>query len=137
MGRDFLHLTILAYDGLAPHSALTREILDEYNSEPRNLIEQAMAFSPGDFGRFAPRIIAAAKTGDQNAEGLLEKHTEIVRKSIDTVGFDPSKPFCMLGGLGPIYLERLDAKYQRAALPPKGKALDGAVILAKQLLHIS
>ena len=134
LGRDFLHLAILAYDGLQPHSPLTREILDEYNGSPRDLIELAMKFTPRDFGQFAPRIVKASKTGDENAEALMAKHTEIVRKSIDAIGFDPNKDFCMLGGLGPIYLDRLDDKYQNASHPPIGNALDGAVILAKQLL---
>ncbi len=133
LGRDFLHLAILAYDRIVPQSPLTREILAEFGNTPRSLIEQARGFTPGNFGRFAPRIIAAAKAGDENAETLLAKHTEIVRKSIDTVGFNPDKPFCMLGGLGPIYLARLDPKYQKAAHAPLGNALDGAVILAKQL----
>lgn len=133
LGRDFLHQTILAYDGIAPHSPLTLEILDEYQGSPKLLIELAMDFSPGDFGRFAPRIVAAAKAGDEVAEALMARHTKIVRKSIDTVGFDPSKAFCMLGGLGPIYLERLDDKYQKAARAPLGNALDGALALAKHL----
>lgn len=133
LGQDMLHLAILAYDGLSPHSPLTIELIEEFQGSPRNLIEQAQTFTPKDFGHFAPRIVAAAKAGDENAESILARHTEIVRKSIDAVGFDTSKSFCMLGGLGNVFLKRLPARYQKAAHTPLGNALDGAVALAYSL----
>ena len=134
LGRDFMHLTLLAYDGVAPASALTRELLDTYNNNPSDIVEQAKKFTPGDFGKLAPRIVKAAAEGDQNAETLLARHTEIVKKSIDAVGFDPAYAFCMHGGLGPVYLARLPETYQKAAQPAKGNALDGAMTLARLLL---
>ena len=133
LGRDLLHLAILAHDGLAPHSSLTRDIIKEYQGSPLNIVEQAQAFSPKDFGQFAPRIVKAAAADDQNAESILAQHTKIVQKSIDAVGFAPDKAFCMLGGLGAVFLKRLPQPYQTAAHQPLGNALDGAVSLAISL----
>ena len=133
LGRDMLHRVILAYDSIVPHSLLTREIIAEYQGSPRALIEQARGFTPKDFGQFAPRIVAASKAGDANAEAIMTQHTEIVRKSLDAIGFDPAYAFCMLGGLGSEFLARLPARYQQAAHTPLGNALDGAVTLARQL----
>ncbi len=133
LGRDMLHRAILAYDGLVPHSPLTRDIIEEFQGSPRNLVEQAQTFTPKDFGQFAPRIVAAAKADDENAEAIMAEHTEIVRKSLDAVGFAPDKAFCMLGGLGNIFLKRLPQPYQQAASTPRGSALDGAVSLAISL----
>jgi glucosamine kinase len=133
IGRDILHHSLLAHEGVIPHSPLTREIMAEYQGVPRNMVEAAKHFVPKDFGAFAPRIVAAAQDGDVNAETILAEHTEIVRKSLDAVGFDPDKAFCMLGGLGPVFLQRLPARYRKAAQTPLGKALDGAVQLARQL----
>jgi len=137
LGRDLLHHAILAHDDVIPHSELTREILDEYDRSPSKLVESAKTFAPGEFGRFAPRIVAAAKKGDEIAESILAHHTEIVRLSIEAAGFDPAKAFCMLGGLGPIYLARLDPKYQQATQQRLGNALDGALTLAQKLLRES
>jgi len=134
LGCDFLHITILAYDGVAPSSLLTREILEQYDNNPSNIVEQAKKFTPGEFGRLAPRIIKAAALGDENAEGLLVHHTDIVRKSIDAVGFNPDQAFCMHGGLGQVYLARLPETYQKEAHAAKGNALDGAMTLAGLLL---
>lgn len=133
LGRDMLHLAILAHDNIASHTPLTREIIAEYQGSPLKLIEAAKGFTPGEFGRFAPRIVAAAKAGDTNAEAILAQHTIIVRESIDAIGFDPDRAFCMLGGLGPVFLERLPERYQAAARTPLGNALDGALSLARTL----
>ncbi len=132
IGRDMLHRTLLAHDGLIPHSKLTLEILAGYKT-PRKLIEQAQHYAPKDFGKLAPRIVAADKAGDENAVAIMATHTEIVRKSLDAIGFDPSKAFCMLGGLGEVFLKRLPMRYQNAAHTPLGNALDGAVALARRL----
>lgn len=133
LGRDMLHRAILAYDNLIPHSPITRELIEEFGGSPLNIIEQAQSFTPKEFGHYAPRIVAAAKAGDENAEAILARHTEIVQQSLDAVGFTPAKAFCMLGGLGKIYLARLPENYQQAASTPLGNALDGAVSLAHSL----
>lgn len=133
LGRDMLHLTLLAHDGLIAHTKLTHEIISDHDGQPRKLIEKAQSFTPKDFGQFAPRIVKAAKAGDINAELILAQHTEIVRQSIDAIGFDTEKAFCMLGGLGGVFLSRLPERYQKAAHTPKGNALDGALTLAKRL----
>ncbi len=133
IGRDMLHHALLAHEGVIPHSPLTREIMAEYQGLPRNLVEEAQGFAPKDFGAFAPRIVAAAEAGDDNAEAILATHTGIVRKSLDAIGFNPAKAFCMLGGLGAVFLQRLPERFQKAAQPPRGNALDGAVARARQL----
>ncbi len=133
LGRDMLHRAILAFDKIVPHSLLTREIIEEYQGSPRHLIEKARSFTPKDFGALAPRIVAAAKAGDENAEAIMAQHTEIVRKSLDAVGFETGKAFSMLGGLGPIFLERLPTCYQITSRAPLGNALDGALTLARKL----
>ncbi len=133
LGRDMLHRAILAHDGLVPHSPVTREILADYQGTPRALVEAAQAFTPKDFAQLAPRIVTAADSGDENAEAIMACHTALVRKSLDAVGFDPEKSFCLLGGLGPTFLKRLPARYQNAAQTPLGNALDGALTLARKL----
>jgi glucosamine kinase len=137
LGRDMLHRAILAYDNIVPHSPFTRDIIEEYQGSPRFIIEQARNFSPRDFGHLAPRIVAATMAGDANAEAIMAQHTVIVRKSLDAIGFDPDKAFCMLGGLGTVFLARLPARYQQSAHTPLGNALDGAVTLARQLDNIT
>jgi len=137
LGRDILHRAILAFDNIVPHSPLTIDIIADYQGSPRNLVDQVHHFIPKDFGRLAPRIVAAAADGDSNAEAVMAQHTEIIRRSLDAVGFEPSKAFCLLGGLGPVFLARLPKRYQDAAQAPLGNAVDGAVSLAQALARKS
>ncbi|MEX0970315.1 MAG: BadF/BadG/BcrA/BcrD ATPase family protein [Paracoccaceae bacterium] len=130
LGKDILHLSVLAYDGVRPQSPLTAELLAAFNNRPDEIVETAKAWSPGDFGKLAPRVVEAWRQGDTNATTVLTHHAGLVQDSLDALGFSPDKAFCMLGGLGHVYLELLDPKYQAAALPPKGNALSGAVALA-------
>ncbi|MBL4807377.1 MAG: ATPase [Rhodobacteraceae bacterium] len=132
LGRDMLKLTILAADGMRPHSELTRETLDQFGGRIEAIVETAGTYTPRDFGQFAPRIVAAAAAGDEHGVALMAHHSALVRDSIDAVGFNPDKPFCILGGLGPIYLKTLPEKYQNAVHPPKGNALSGALAMAKR-----
>ncbi|MCF6305146.1 MAG: ATPase [Rhodobacteraceae bacterium] len=133
LGHDLLRLTILAADGVSSHSDLTRQVLSGFENQVGNIVEAAKNFAPKDFAEFAPDIVTASQNGDVNGSRLMQQHSELVRLSIDAAGFDPAKPFCMLGGLGAIYLNLLPEKYRQAAHPPIGNALSGALQMAKQL----
>jgi glucosamine kinase len=132
LGKDLLRLALLVHDGVRPTGSLTRAILDEFNNRPDEIVETAKTWSPGDFGKLAPRIVDAWRSGDEQAAQLLRHHAGLVQDSVDAVGFSPAKAFCVLGGLGHVYLELLDPKYRHAAQPPKGNALTGAVALAQR-----
>ena len=133
LGLDLLRLVILSADNITQASDLTRQVLAGFDNQVKNITEAAKNFTPKDFAKFAPEIVAAANIGDINGTALMAKHTELVRLSIDAAGFDPDKAFCMLGGLGPIYLKLLPQKYQMAAQAPIGDALSGALQMAKTL----
>lgn len=132
LGYDLLRLAIYVHDKMRADSPLTRAILDEFDNRPDVIVETAKTWTPGDFGKLAPRIVSAWRDGDANATALLTSHAQLVQDSIDAVGFAPDRAFCVLGGLGHVYLELLDPKYSAAALPPKGNALTGAVALAQR-----
>jgi len=132
LGQDLLRLALLVHDGVRPAGPLTRAILTEFHNRPDEIVETAKTWSPGDFGKLAPRIVDGWRAGDEQASQLLNHHADLVQDSLDALGFAPDKAFCMLGGLGHVYLELLDPKYRNAVLPPKGNALTGAVALAKR-----
>ena len=49
-----------AFDGLQPASALTDDILAEFDSDPVAMMNWALEAKPGDFGAFAPRVFEHA-----------------------------------------------------------------------------
>ncbi len=133
LGLELFRRSILAADGIQPHSNLTRQFLSGFDNQIKNIVKAAAEYAPKDFAKYAPDIVAAAKADDVNGKLIMTRQVDLVAKSINATGFDPAKPFCMLGGLGLIYLKLLPQKYQQAAQPPDGDALFGALRMAIQL----
>ncbi len=130
LGYHLFVRTIYAEDGLCAHSKLTREILAEFHGSLGHLVEAAKAMPPYEFGKYAPRVIDAADQNDANAIKIINEAVNWIEQQIDAIGFRSDRRFCLLGGLGPIFLPKLNEKYQSAYTEPKGNALDGALQMA-------
>ncbi len=132
MGFHLFERTIYAEDGLFEHSDLTRSVLGEFHGSLGHLVEAAKSMDPHEFGEYAPRILDAEARGDSNARAIIKEHVRMVEAQVDAVGFRDDRAFCALGGLGPIFLPKMNEKYQKAYVEPYGNALDGAIYLAVQ-----
>src|SRR5580658_8522249 len=64
IGLEALRAATSAYDGLAPATALTGEILSEFGDDPVAMVRWAREAKPGDFGAFAPRVFRRASERD-------------------------------------------------------------------------
>ena len=47
-------------------------------------------------------------------------------------GFSEQNAFCLIGGLGQLFLPFLNDKFINSCKPPKGNALKGAIAIAKR-----
>jgi len=130
LGQDMLRQVLHCHDGLAAHSDLTRDILRRFDDGAAGIAAFSIAARPGEFADFARPVIDAARVRDPNALSLVAAATDAVQASIDCTGFTGHQPLCMLGGLGPVYLGFMAARYRDSAVPPKGDALDGAIAMA-------
>lgn len=133
LGFHLFERTIYAEDGLFEHSPLTQAVIAEFNGKIGYLVEAAKAMRPHEFGEYAPRIIDAARNGDANAVQIMNDAVKWIEAQVNAVGFKDGMNFCVLGGLGPIFLPMLDEKFRAAYVTPKGNALDGALLMARQL----
>ena len=131
LGRRLLRHSILAYDGLAPASDLTTQILAEFGGTPDGLVTFAKSALPSDYGHFAPRIVAALEAGDPVANAIIGDATAGLVSTLKAIGAGPSERLCMLGGLGPFYAAQLPEAFQSAIVPPLGDGIDGAIALAR------
>ncbi len=134
LGRALLARALLAHDGLAPHSPLTRALLDEHDG-PDGIVALARGASPGEIARLAPRLAEAAADGDPAAEAILSEAVALIcarLDRLDTPGGDG--PLCLAGGLADIYAPRLPARFRARLTPPLGDALSGAISLARRHL---
>lgn len=124
--RRCLEEVMLAVDGLAPHTDLSRTILRDHGDQPGRIVEFSLASQPSDYAGLARAVVAAAEAGDALGVRLMREGAAYIRRGLDGVGWHDAEPLCLTGGLGPAYARWLGLP----TVPPRGTALDGALALA-------
>jgi glucosamine kinase len=133
IGRDLLEETLLAHDGIRPASPLTDAILAVFRGNPQDVVEFTITARPGDFGGFAPKVFEHEAKGDPVAKAILARAVAAVEASLAALNLDGTSPLCLLGGLAPLYAERLSPPLRAMLKPPRSDALGGAVAMAARL----
>lgn len=135
LGRDLLERALLAHDGVAAGSALTKVIMAEYGNDPERVVEFAHASKPKDFARYAPIVFEYAGTGDVVAADIVKTAASAITGSLDALLWPECPSICLLGGLAQAYRPWLDERHKAILAEPKGDVLRGAVELAAKLLR--
>jgi len=133
IGRDLLEETLLAHDGIRPASPLTDAMLAVFRGNPEDVVEFTITARPGDFGGFAPKVFEHEARGDPVAKAILARAVAAVEASLAALNLDGTSPLCLLGGLAPLYAERLSPALRAMLKPPRSDALGGAVAMAARL----
>lgn len=124
--RRCLEEVMLSVDGFAPHTDLSRAILQEHGDDPGQIVLFSLNSQPSDYARLARDVVAAAEAGDPLGARLMQEGAAYIRKALDVVGWKATEALCLTGGLGPAYARWLELP----TVPAKGTALDGALALA-------
>lgn len=132
LGRKLLRQTILAYDGVTPHSPLTRTILDRFGGTPQGLVAFVQTATPMDYGAFSPALIEAYYQDDAVAKDILDAAVVSLHRTLDILNAKATGAIYMLGGLGPVYEKLLHPDYQALCVAPKGDPSAGALALAQR-----
>jgi glucosamine kinase len=131
LGHRLLERTLMAYDGIEPHSDLTRQMLDRLGGL-HGMRGFCLTATPTDYATLAPEVLTAAKAGDQVALDLIARAVTFLEKGLAALEFTPGDRLCLTGGVGPHYQAYLSPETVRHVVAPKGKAMQGAFALARQ-----
>jgi glucosamine kinase len=132
LGQMALQESLLAFDEIIASSPLTASILGEFEHSPPRMVAFAKQASPGDFGRFAPRMFEFAKLGDAVAQRLLKTAATQVDAALDRMAeITKGGRLSLLGGLATPYAPYLAERHQSRLIDAKADALTGAVALAR------
>ena len=135
LGQALLQESLLGYDGICARTPLLDEVLAEFGGDPGGIVEFGRAASPGDFGRYAPRLFDHARQGDATALRLIGEGAGQVSAALDAclrhLG-DENGAICLLGGLAKAYDPYLAERHRARLILPQADALTGAVALAVQ-----
>ena len=134
IGLDALRAATRAADGLGPASALTAAMIDAFGGDVVAMVRWARTAAPGDFGAFAPRVLAHAATGDPVALGIVARAADAIatltRRALDL----GAARVALAGGVGealrPCLKPGLEAFLQR----PLCDAADGAILMVGGLV---
>lgn len=129
LGRAALAATLLAHDRIVTASPLTDRLIADFGGAPGPMVEFARTASPGDFGRFAPAVFAAAEAGDAVGLDIVRKAAASVDLALNRIVADGAERIALLGGLAPLYPAYLDARHHPRLVAPRDNALAGAVAL--------
>jgi glucosamine kinase len=132
LGRALLEQVLLCFDGLEPHSDLTRLTLAGFGDDPNRIVPFARDARPSDFASHVPAILDATKAGDPVGQILMRRGAAYLDHALETLAFAPGDALCLTGGIGQAYADYLAPTYQAAVTQPLGTALDGALALARR-----
>ena len=132
LGKELMKLSIRCHDGLSEHTDLTIEFLKKFKNNIKSIVETAKSFKPKDYAKFAPEIFTAMDNKDSNAKKIIESEVILIEQSLIASGFSEQNAFCLIGGLGKLFLPFLSDKFINTCKPPKGNALQGAIAIAKR-----
>jgi len=125
LGRAVLAALLRAVDGLPPGvTPLGQRLLDRLGG-PHGVVGFADTAGPADLALLAPEVAAG---GDALAETVLDRMQGAIMAMLVHLNPDGRLPLVYLGGLGPLWRDRLALPF----VAPRGNALDGALMLARE-----
>jgi glucosamine kinase len=134
IGREALRRALWAYDGRAAMTPLAEAVLAHFGRSPEAIIAFVHRARPADYGGFAPLVFEHAARRDPLALNLVTEAAadavRIIMRLLD-VG---APTVCLLGGLAERLAEWLPPPIRERLAPPRGDALDGAILMAKGAL---
>jgi len=130
LGHALLQECLLVSDGIRPGSDLTSDVLADFGHEPSRLVAFARYAAPSDFGRYSPKIFAAANSNDPVGLRILKEGAAAIDETLDAVVRAGGERICLLGGLSPHYPTWLAEKHRARLVEARADALSGAVSLA-------
>ena len=130
MGRQIWRRALRAHDGLEPATPLLRDLMAVFGHDPVAVIAWARHATSGQFGTYAPRVLAAAREGDAPAAAAVAEASHAISELVVAL-FDRGAPrVSLVGGLAEPLLRFLPEPIRVRLQTPMRDALAGALFLA-------
>lgn len=126
IGRSILARCLGARDGFVPLTPLLSALMAERGG-PDGIVAFAQSARPADLATLAPAVVTS---DDPAAQAVMTAADAHVAAAISLLQGDSPLPVVFLGGLGPVFAQRLAGRW--AIRQSLGSALDGALWLARQ-----
>ncbi|MBN9888684.1 BadF/BadG/BcrA/BcrD ATPase family protein [Salipiger abyssi] len=132
LGRELLRACLHVLDGFAETTPLLEDALVRFDRSRAAIIAFSGTATPGDYGGFAPSVVAAAEAGDSAGLALMRRGADYLARALAALGHQPGAAVCLTGGLGSRYRTFLPDSLRADVTAPAGTPLDGALALARR-----
>jgi glucosamine kinase len=132
LGHEALRRVLWAYDGRIAWSPLLRAIFARFEEDPHAILQWTINAVPRDLGSIAPLIVAHTAHNDPVGRELMcmaASSIDALAQRLIAVG---TERLSLLGGLAEHVAPWLSDVTQSHIVAPKGDALEGALLLARQ-----
>jgi glucosamine kinase len=132
LGLEALRAALNALDGFAPETPLTTEILARFDRDTAKITAWMDRATATDYASVAEPVVRNAAGGDAVARGLLQAAAAHIDRLVVGLNDRGISKIAMLGGLAPVLETWLQADQRARLHAPKGDAIDGALLVARQ-----
>jgi len=130
IGRELLRRVLLAHDGRASCTMLTRATFTQF-ATPHAIVQFAARATSRDYAALVPAVVEQAARQDDTALAIMRlaaAHLDAIAARLLALGVPR---LSLTGGLAPDMTAFLSATTRTRLVPPQGDALDGALLLAR------
>lgn len=132
LGRDLLEQTLLAHDGIAEETYLTKAILNKFSNDARKITQFSRTATAADYAAFAPMIFQFAEKGDLLGSQIVSDACLMIKRNLRALGVEKLRRFSITGGLAHSYASLDSLPYKEFYVPAQSDSLQGALALALQ-----
>lgn len=130
IGRSALRRAVMAADGLAPMTGLTRSLLDRFGNDLPGLVEWCRTALSRDFGALAPLVFEAERAGDPHAVEIIAKAALAVAGMVRALAVWGVDRVTLIGSVALALQDRLSDEAKAVLTAPMADPADGAILLA-------
>lgn len=132
IGRTAIETALLAHEGLATSSELTRAVMKHFNDNPEEIVAFAEKARPSDYGAFCPMVFDADSHGDSTATAIIDVAVTANRNILYKLREFGAKRLSLMGGLAEQMLKRMPDEIRSVLVPAQNDALHGAILMARK-----
>ena len=132
LGRAAVRRALLGHDQVKSRTGLVDWVMGEFDNSPEAMIIWAETATPGDYGKFAPRIFDLARAGDEAAVEIVSANAADLADFIRALIARGAASVCLIGGIAEPLKSWLPEDVLSDLGQRQGDSLDGALMMARR-----
>jgi len=134
MGLNLVRSALEACEGMREQTSLSSTLMGQFEHSPAQLLHWADRSQPSDFGELVPLVIEHYQQGDTLAQQIVDNSKSEAAALLNRLQGLGATKICMMGGLSQFIEPLLEQQFSDVLSRPRGDAMDGALIMAANIV---